>query len=181
MPSAAVGPWRRPFGRGGSVSFDGTHAREGASATLSSEGIQRVAKRHPDARDKAEIRSSGMRRWCECALPLHMPRARERLSTSIKMRFPSEAWERNACFAPHASARPSVRKMFSLSCHLPACATFQSRGMSSVAGNPGKRGAMKPAMFAKISSGRSEERGGSGRVGEAAARACERAATASSN
>ena len=148
---------------------------------FSSEGIQRVAKRHPDASDRSEIRSSGMRRWCERALPLHMPRARRRLSTSIKMRFPSEAWDRSACFAPQANARPSVRKMFSLNCHFPAWATFQSRGRSSAAGNSGKRGAMKPAMFLRISSGRSEERGGSGRVSAAAVSAWERAAIASSN
>ena len=180
-PSDAPVPCCRAPGRGGSVSLDGTHARDGASATFSSEGIQRVANRHPEARDRAEIRNSGIRRWCERARPLHIPRARGRLSTSIKMRLPREAWERSACFAPQANARPSVRRMFSLYCHLPACATFQSRGTSSEAGNSGKRGAINPAMFVKMSSGSSEARAGSRRGEEAAVSACERAATASSN
>ena len=102
------------------------HPRDGLSAELSSEGIQRTTIRHLDARRSPQILRKGLRsKWVEDR-PFPTLNASGMLSTSSKWRRPRASSRRSLWRKAQRMALASVRKIFSWNCHRLDHTTAQS-------------------------------------------------------
>ena len=107
------------------------HPRDGLSDTLSSDGIQRTAKRDPDASNKEVICRRGRTIKHEWARPLQAARATGRLSTRAKCLIPKFEVVLSLCLTDQSNARVSVRRIFSAWAHGADQTTSQSLSTSS--------------------------------------------------